>query len=217
MLYVQGDLVLIRCTNVRNKVARKNYVTKGKIIACNYNLHRYKVRFVHPNVNRSLRSTKWVPVSNITSLTRAEEKKRRKSTLADIQQANARKKYYLPYEHEDRIDIFESQGFEVQLDPTPDGNCQCEAVVDQLRGIGIFRSIASLRSEIVGDLANRSTTSDGSSLDSFVENNDLTTYLNDMAKLGTYGDHITLQRAAALYRIQIVALQYLASGPWEHG
>ena len=49
-LYVQGDLVLIRCTNVRHKLARKNYVTKGKSIACNYNLHRYKVRFVHPNV-----------------------------------------------------------------------------------------------------------------------------------------------------------------------
>ena len=48
-LYVQGDLVLIRCTNVRHKVVRKNYVTKGKIIACNYNLHRYKVRFDHPN------------------------------------------------------------------------------------------------------------------------------------------------------------------------
>ena len=95
-LYIQGDLVLIRCTNVRHKVARKNYVTKGKIIACNYNLHRYKVSFVHPNANRSLPSTKWVPVSNITSLTRAEEKKRRKATLADIQQVNARKKYYLP-------------------------------------------------------------------------------------------------------------------------
>ena len=97
-LYVQGDLVLIRCTNVRHKVARKNYVTKGKIIACTYNLHRYKVTFVHLNANRSLRSTKWVPVSNITSLTRAEEKKRKKATLADIQQANARKKFYLPYE-----------------------------------------------------------------------------------------------------------------------
>ena len=134
--------------------------------------------------------------SNITSLTRAEENKRRKATLADIQQANARKKYYLPYEHKDRIDIFEYQVFEVQLDPTPDGNCHFEAVVDQLRGIGIFRSIASLRSIIVGDLGNRPTTSDGSPLESFVDKNDLTTYLNDMATLGTYVDHITLQRAA---------------------
>ena len=147
-------------------MGEKNYVTKGKIIACNYNLHHNKVSFVHPNANRSTRSSKWVPVSNITSLTRA---------LADLQQANARKKYYLPYEHKDRIDIFEYQGFEVQLDPTPDGNCQFEGVVEQLRGIGIFRSIASLRSEIVGDLAHPPTRSDWSPLDSLVDNNDLTT------------------------------------------
>ena len=90
------------------------------------------------------------------------------------------------------------------MDPTPDGNCQFEGVVDQLRGIGIFRSIASLRSEIVDDLAHRPTTSDGSPLDSLVDNNDLTTYLNDMATLGTNGDHMTLQRAAELYHVQIV-------------
>ena len=82
---------------------RKNYVMKGEIIVCNYHLHRYKVSFVHPNVNRSLRSSKWVPVSNITSITRAEEMKRRKATLAALQQANARKKYHLPNEHKVRL------------------------------------------------------------------------------------------------------------------
>ena len=130
-------------------MAIKNYVTKGKNIACNHILHRYKVRFVHPNANRSICSTKWVPETSITSLARAEETNRRKATLADIQQANARKKYYLPYEHTYRNDIFECQGFKVQLDPTPAGNCQFEAVVNQLRGIGIFQSISSLISEIV--------------------------------------------------------------------
>ena len=83
---------------------------------------------------------------------------------------------------------------------------QFEAVVDQLRGIGMFRSMAPLRSEIVGDLANRPTTSDGSPLDSFVDNNDLTTDLNDVAKLGTYCDHMTLQRTAELYDVQLVVL-----------
>ena len=102
-LYIQGYLALIRCTNVRHKVARKNYVMKGEIIVCNYHLHRYKVSFIHPNANRSLRSSKWVPVSNITSLTRAEEKKCRKATLAALQQANARKKYHLSNEHKDRL------------------------------------------------------------------------------------------------------------------
>ena len=120
-----------------------------------------------------------VPVSNITSLTRAEEKKQRKATLADLQQANHRKKYYLPYEHKDRIDIFEYQGFEVQLEPTSDGNWQFEGV---LRVIGIFRSIASLISDIVDDLARHPTTSDGSPLDSFVDNNDNTFDLDGITR-----------------------------------
>ena len=45
----------------------------------------------------------------------------------------------------------------------------------------------------------------------FVDNNDLTTYLNDKAKLRTYGDHTTLQRAAELYHIQIVVLSSIRS------
>ena len=87
------------CHHTMNRPHRQVLLSlaRGSIIACNYDLHCYKVSFVHPNANRSLRSTKWVPVSNITSLTRAEENKRRRATLADLQQVNARKKYFNSY------------------------------------------------------------------------------------------------------------------------
>ena len=102
--------------------------------------------------------------------------------------------------------MFRAEGFSVQLDPTPDGNCQFEAMADQLRRIAIYRSITSLRREIVNNLQHRPTTSDGTSLECFVHDNDMETYLEEMDKSGTYGDHVTLQRASEMYNVQFIVL-----------
>ena len=62
--------------------------------------------------------------------------------------------------------------------------------------VGLYRSITSLRREIVNDLQHGLTTSDGTSLESFVHDNDIQTYIEEIDKSGTYGDHVTLQRAS---------------------
>ena len=102
--------------------------------------------------------------------------------------------------------MFRAEGFSVQLDPTPNGNCQFEAMAEQLRRIGIYRSITSLRREIVNDLQHRPTKSAGTSLESFVHDNDIQTYLEEMEKSGTYGDNVTLQRASEMYNVQFIVL-----------
>ena len=103
----------------------------------------------------------------------------------------ARRQYYIPYQRADRLDMFRAEGFSVQLDPTPDGNCQFEGMADQL---AIYRSITSLRREVVNDLQHRPTTSDGTSLESFVHDNDIQTYLEEMDKYCTYCDTLSSER-----------------------
>ena len=79
-------------------------------------------------------------------------------------------------------------------------------MADQLRRIGIYRLITSLLREVVNDLQHRPTTSDGTSLESFVHDNDIQTYLEEMDKSGTYGDHVTLQRASEMCNVQFICL-----------
>ena len=146
-----------------------------------------------------------VSVADITSVTRHMEKIRGTQPQRRTVSA-ARRKYYIPYQRADRLDMYRAEGFSVQLDPTPDGNCQFEAMAEQLRRIGIYRSITSLRREIVNDLQHRPTTSDGTSLESFVHDSDIQTYLDEMDKSGTYGDHVTLQRASVMYNVQFIVL-----------
>ena len=161
-VYETGDKVLVRYRNDQHNIVKRHYVPTGIIQSCNYELHRYKIKFTQKNSAEN--TVRWFSVADITSVTRHVKKIRGTQPQKRTGTA-ARRKYYIPYQPADRLDIFRAEGFSVQLDPTPDGNCQFEAMADQLRRIGIYRSITSLRREIVNDLQRRATTSDGTSLE----------------------------------------------------
>ena len=78
-----------------------------------------------------------------------------------------------------------------------------------LQNIGIHRSAERLREEVVSDLDLHRYTSDHTPLELFVRNGDFEAYLRDMGKDGTYGDHITLQRASEIYNVQFAIVSRL--------
>ena len=68
-------------------------------------------------------------------------------------------------------------------------------MADQLRLVGISRSAETLRCDIVNGLVNHPFAPDGSPLASYIVGDDVDEYLAGMRNSGTFGDHITLQRA----------------------
>lgn len=115
--------------------------------------------------NSPTATQKWFSVSDVTSMTRLEEKQRSKSQPKSVQQMNLR----IPYSHEDRLEEFESSNLNICFDPIPDGNCQFAAISDQLATIGIFRSAETFREEIVADLTFNPYGVDGTPLSEYVE------------------------------------------------
>ncbi|KAJ7391203.1 hypothetical protein OS493_019334 [Desmophyllum pertusum] len=61
--------------------------------------------------------------------------------------------------------------------------------------IGVFRSVETLRKEIVSFLESHPNSPDGTPLELFT-GTPWSQYLRLMARTGTYGDHLTLQAAA---------------------
>lgn len=106
------------------------------------------------------------------------------------------------------LEYFSSSNFHIQLDPQPDGDCQFAALADQLRSIGIFRSTISLRDEIVVNLQSNPQTMHGTPLANYVEGT-WDAYLHSMSQQGTYGDHITLQRASVMFNVQLLIVSTL--------
>ena len=97
-------------------------------------------------------------------------------------------------------------GFPIARDPPKDGNCQFHALCDQLQNIGIFTTHEKLRDDIVSYIRDHPRLSNcDTSLENFLTT-DINTYLSKMQRNGTYGDHITLTAAAALYTMQIVVI-----------
>lgn len=97
-------------------------------------------------------------------------------------------------------------GCYVEFDPPKDGDCQFHAICDQLRKHAIITTPEQLRHDIVSYIESYPYLSDRvTRLENFLTT-DLNTYLEKMACPGTFGDHITLTAAAALYNIQIVVI-----------
>ena len=104
---------------------------------------------------------------------------------------------------------FERIGYQVLLNPAPDGNCQFGAICDQLSRLDISQmSPADLRQAAVNymiehrisplsDRPDFSTTFDSDRFSSF-ENN-----ITTMAQDATYGDHLTLQALSELFFVPI--------------
>ena len=205
-IYNKNDIVLIRFKVSKYKVPVRCSV-KGKIAKCHHRIGRYKVRFNHPESNTL--TTSWFNVNDITSVTTEIEKNRKKVNIHEPNKAKHQNKYYIPFTSSDVRDSFRESGFIVRLDPTPNGNCQFEAIADQLHDYGIYRSAATLRQDIVRDLRINPSILGGTPLSAFVENNDFDHYISQMERDGTYGDHITLQRTADLFNVQIVVVSTL--------
>lgn len=118
------------------------------------------------------------------------EKQEKKRKLKQL-----REKLYSPMTRYDRYGSFSSMGFSVVYNPKSDGNCQFEGLCYWLQRLGIYRSVETLRDEIVEYFAQHPYNADGDPLEYFaaIPWDD---YLDTMAKNGEYGDHITMQDAA---------------------
>ena len=82
-------------------------------------------------------------------------------------------------------------------------------MADQLRLAGIYHSAETLRYDIVNDLVIHPFAPDGSPLASYIVGGDVGEYLAGMRNSGTFGDHITLQRAAQLYQVNFFVFSSL--------
>ena len=77
-----------------------------------------------------------------------------------------------------------------------------------LATIGIFRSAETLHEEIVANLTFNPYGVDGTPLSKYVEEK-WGEYLQRMAQHGTYGDHLTLQRASLIFNVQFLIVSTL--------
>ena len=205
-IYNIHDRVLLKYKDSHHKVPKKYHVLKGKVVKRNLRLSRYKLLFTPPHSHVAV--AKWFSMNDITSVTQDIERRRTKKYTVQYN-TQTKNKYYIRYTREDRLASFQSAGFAVRLDPTPNGNCQFAAIADQLKGVGILRSAQTSRQEITHDLRAHPFASDGTPLQNFVDNNNLDNYLTNMEHYGTFGDHITLQRASELCNVQFVVLSTL--------
>lgn len=97
----------------------------------------------------------------------------------------------------------------VEYNPPGDGNCQFNAIAHQLVTLGIFRSVQTLRKDVIkyfsehnclGDRINSVSWNQSLVLESRAE------YLQRMSREFEYGDQITLQAVAEIYNVQLIVV-----------
>ena len=203
--YNLNENILFKYRDKRHKVPKAYNVLVGKIVECQPERFRYKVCYRNPETTEVRED--WFSVKDITSLTKAKEAERQKRRQP-VGGSHCNK-YYIPQTLDDRLAAITSQGFRVVFNPAGDGNCQFSAMAFVLQNIAIHRSAERLREEVVSDLDLHRYTSDHTPLELFVRNGDFEAYLRDMGKDGTYGDHITLQRASEIYSVQFAIVSSL--------
>lgn len=76
-MYRLHDNVLVRVKSGHHRVSQKQFVIPDVVVARNLKLHKYKVEFQMPNSPTP--TQKWFSVSDVTSVTRLEERQRSKS------------------------------------------------------------------------------------------------------------------------------------------
>jgi len=205
-IYAVGDEVLVRVQHPKKKPTME-FVKVGKVTGRNLYCGRYKVKYRQQEDIRE----NWFSVKNLTSTTRSQEKKRKKFIktfpTSRLNSKRKRSQYYITLKRGEWI--YTWFGFSIRLDPIPNGNCQFEAVADQLQTIGIYRSAATLRQDVVHDLQRNPHLPDGTPLHHFVGQNNLNAYLTSMEDSGTFGDHITLARLSQLFNVQFIVFSSL--------
>ena len=216
-IYKVGETVLIRYPS-KTKSVTKRHILEADVVARNVRLHKYKVAFLSPTTGKLI--NKWIPVSNVTSLTMEKEKQKRKNATKSAQKGSKkkahRKKYLQAYDNQRSLfeDRAGSAHFIISYDPPKNGNCQFSAICKFLNSIGIHRSNQTIRDDIVNIvnyLENNPKAADGTPLQNFT---DLLwpIYLSSMSQNGTFGDHITLQAASDLYNVEFQVLSSNGTG-----
>lgn len=121
----------------------------GTVLERRLKTHKYLIQFQDP-INESSK-TEWIGVENVTSETLHKEKLRRIKRI----HTEHKRKYLIPLLHRDRLkslDVLNNGSVKILLDPKGDGNCQFEAIVDQLSKHGIFTTASRLRKTAVDHL-----------------------------------------------------------------
>ena len=202
-IYKQGEKVLMKYPPLKHRVPRKRAVVKASIMKRNKTYSRYEVSY---SINKKM-VTQWVSVEFITSRTLKQEiirQKKSKVMFEKIKKRQAhRDKYYIPLDNDLSDDPYSSQESEfvtdrryfsgnnkiiILHDPTNYGNCQFDAVADQLSKVGIYRNGIDIRKLAVEHINLNSIF--------YVDFIDIDASINDyvkrMSNHRTYGDHLTL-------------------------
>jgi len=175
--YSVGEIILVHYpfSRISKAAPKRHYVIQGKIIKRDMKLFRYKVKYEHPETHCDI--TSWVSVEDITSLTVAEENK--KKEIAKRKKVASRKKsldknsaalslHHMSLTTNEIYEEFQNQGFKVTYNPPGNGNCQFAAVAYHLQNIGILRSPETLRDEVCKYLDEHDSAPDGMPLELFV-------------------------------------------------
>lgn len=100
-VYKVGETVLIRYPS-KTKSVTKRHILEADDVTRNVRLHKYKVAFLSPTTGKLV--NKWIPVSDVTSLTMEKEKQKRKNATKSAQKGSKkkahRKKYLQAYDNQ---------------------------------------------------------------------------------------------------------------------
>lgn len=88
-IYKVGETVLIRYPS-KTKSVTKRHILEADVVARNVRLHKDKVAFLSPTTGKLI--NKWIPVSDVTSLTMEKEKQKRKKMQLKVPKKEVRKK-----------------------------------------------------------------------------------------------------------------------------
>ena len=168
----------------------------------------------NPDTKKSEKS--WVSVTDISSRTRIKEAERTKYTSVDelfkfTKRDKNLRNLYLELSREERLsNLFEMAGYSVQLNPTPDGNCQFTAIADQLRvhNIAVLTPL-EVREATVNYIIEyrRSPFNERQDFGEIIDTTRYSSfedYVNRMRQHTTFGDHLTLQAIISeLYFVRI--------------
>ena len=161
-------------------------VQKGIVTEANYDRYKYKIAMEC--------GEQWVDVRNLMCST-IEVQKKRLERQPDV------------------LSAFNHRGFNLTYNPLGNGNCQFEALANQLRGGDETLSGAVLRTRVVEYLISTSTFGDQTNTrwDELITET-RQSYLQRMAEDGCYGDAVTLQAVSSLLNTQIIVISSLNNG-----
>ena len=180
-----------------SRVPKRRYILRGKIIERKKGSNQYKVSYRTQDGNTE---KCWVDVSNITSLTKEKETRRKKK---ECWNSLTKKKYYIVKTQDDKmkeLDIFQNDTIKVVENPNDRGNCQFASVAHQLSQFGVYRSAQQLRMDAINHIQNWR-----SYYGEFLTE-PLDTYAEKMKCSWEFGDHITLIALAREYNVQFLVV-----------